>query len=69
MTLKRINELADFFYSSDSVDDVPLRIACTTGQYAGFDLTHDDFIRLFVILNKSENLKEDLREFVESQYD
>lgn len=65
MTLKRIRELADFFYSSNSSEDVPLRICCETGRYSGFDLNRDAFISLFSILTKSKNLKEDLKVFVE----
>lgn len=71
MTLKKIKQLADFFYTSDSATDVPLRIACSTGRYSGFDLDKESFVELFKILVKSEseNLKEDLRSFVESQYE
>jgi hypothetical protein len=65
MTLQRIKELADFFYSSNSSEDVPLRITCTTGRFTGFDLDPEDFIDLLTILNKSKNLKKDLAEFVE----
>jgi len=65
MTKKRIKELADFFYSSNSSEDIPLRICCETGRYTGFDLNRDEFISLFSILARSKNLKEDLRVFVE----
>jgi hypothetical protein len=68
MTKKRIKELADFFYSSNSSEDVPLRLCCETGRYTGFDLNREDFISLFIILNKSKNLKKDLAEFVEQVY-
>lgn len=61
---KRIIELADFFYSSDSSEDVPLRLCCETGRFTGFDLNRDEFISLFSILAKSKNLKEDLKVFV-----
>ena len=64
MTKKRIKELADFFYSSDSSEDIPLRICCETGRYTGFDLNRDEFISLFSVLSRSKNLKEDLRAFV-----
>jgi hypothetical protein len=47
---KRIIELADFFYSSDSSEDVPLRLCCETGRFTGFDLNRDEFISLFSIL-------------------
>jgi hypothetical protein len=69
MTIKRIRQLADFFYSSNSADDVPLRISCVTGQFTGFDLDRESFISLFKILVKSQNLKKDLAAFVESQYE
>ncbi len=65
MTKKRIQELADFFYSSDSARDVPLRLCCETGRYTGFNLNRDDFISLFSILAESKNLKKDLETFVE----
>ena len=65
MTDKRIRELADFFYSSNSSNDVPLRINITTGQYSGNDLTPEEFIKLMNILKKSKNLKEDLYKFRE----
>ena len=68
MTLKRIRQLTDFFYSSNSAVDVPLRISCLTGQFTGFDLDRESFILLFKILTQSQNLKEDLTAFVESQY-
>jgi hypothetical protein len=68
MSNKRIEELADFFYSSDSADDVPLRLCCETGRYTGFDLNREGFVSLFRILAKSENLKEDLKVFVEAMY-
>jgi hypothetical protein len=68
MTIKRIKHLADFFYSSNSAVDVPLRISCVTGQFTGFDLDRESFISLFKILAKSQNLKDDLAAFVESQY-
>jgi len=68
MTKKRIKELADFFYYSNSSDDVPLRICCTTGKYTGFDLDPDAFVSLFTILIKSKDLKNDLTAFVERCY-
>ncbi|NPU86557.1 MAG: hypothetical protein HPY65_18950 [Syntrophaceae bacterium] len=67
MTPKRIRHLADFFYSSDSAADVPLRICCETGRYTGFDLDRDGFISLLVILTRSDDLKNDLAVFVEQQ--
>ena len=65
MTNKKIKELSDFFYSSNSQTDIPLRISITTGQYSGFDLTKTAFQELLKILNKSVNLKTDLVEFLE----
>lgn len=69
MTLKRIRQLAEFFYSSDNIADVPLRISCIMGRYAGFDLEQQDFIELFVILSKSNNLKKDLSSFVRRRHE
>ena len=64
MTNKRIQELADFFYSSHCSKDVPLRISITTGQYSGNDLAKEDFIELMKILSFSNNMKNDLNEFL-----
>lgn len=68
MTKKRIKELADFFFSSNSSNDVPLRIACVTGRYTGFDLDRDQFVSLLTILTRSKNLNNDLAAFVERCY-
>lgn len=65
MTNKRIKELADFFYSSNSAEDVPVRIAIASGMYSGADLNKDRFIELMIILKKSKNLKSDLLAFRE----
>lgn len=65
MNKDRIQELADFFYSSNDSNIVPLRIAVETGQYAGSDLSKNDFISLMKILNSSKNLKKDLILFLE----
>jgi len=67
MTAKRIKQLADFFYSSNSATDVPLRISCSIGRYAGFDLDRDSFVSLMLILARSDDLKADLAAFVEQQ--
>jgi hypothetical protein len=64
MTNYKIKKLADFFYSSESSNDVPLRIMITTGQYSGFNITKDGFITLMSILNNSKNLHKDLIEFI-----
>jgi len=61
---ERINELAEFFYSSSSADDVPLRIAVCAG-IAGWDLTRENFKKLMGILATSNNLKGDLSRFLE----
>lgn len=65
MTNERIKEIADFFYSSDDIEDVPLRLAMSVGQFKGADLTKEDCIELLTILNNSDNLKEDLATFLE----
>ena len=64
MANKRIQELADFFYSSNDSNDVPLRIAITTGQYSGSDLSKQDFIELMTILMHSEDIKTGLLLFL-----
>jgi len=64
MNKKRMQKLADFFYSSNDSKKVPLRISITTGRYSGSDLTKENFIKLLSILNNSNNLKEDLTEFL-----
>ena len=69
MTLKRIRKLADFFYSSNSAVDVPMRIACSTGRYTGIDLGQQEFMALFTILNRSNDLKKDLSDFVEQYHE
>lgn len=65
MTNKQILELAEFFYSSNDSNVVPLRLAITTGQYSGSDLDMDNFITLMKILSNSNNLKKDLLLFRE----
>ncbi|MGA2331302.1 MAG: hypothetical protein ABSG75_06030 [Syntrophales bacterium] len=69
MTEKRIEQLADFFYSSNSSKDIPLRISCSTGRYTGIDLDREEFISLFIILNQSEDLKKDLTDFLERHHE
>jgi len=65
MNNKRVKELADFFYSSNDSNIVPLRISVTTGRYTGEDLTRENFMKLLSILNNSDHLKEDLTKFLE----
>lgn len=67
MTKKRIKQLADYFYSSNDSNVIPLRLAAIRGMYAGFDLSKRAFIDLLTILNKSENLTNDLTEYI-SEY-
>lgn len=69
MNKKRMQELADFFYSSDDSKMIPLRIAIVTGGYTGTDLTKENFVKLLSILNNSKNLKEDLNKFLEDLED
>ena len=69
MTLKRVKVLADFFFSSESARDIPLRISCVTGRYTGLDLKRAEFESLFKILSKSQNLRKDLAGFLERVYD
>jgi len=63
MTKKRIRELADFFYSSDSADDVPLRLSLSFGM-AGCGLDYNGFVALMGVLSKSKDLKTDLLNFL-----
>jgi hypothetical protein len=67
MDKKRIAKLADFFYSSNSANDVPMRISVSIGQYAGFDLSKNMFIDLLEILVNSIDLKNDLTIFVQNR--
>lgn len=62
---KRIKELVNFFYSSDSSDDVPVRIMISTGKWGLFDLYNESLNEFLIILNSSNNLKEDLLKFRE----
>jgi|AntAceMinimDraft_18_1070375.scaffolds.fasta_scaffold724945_1 hypothetical protein len=64
MTNEKIQKLAEFFYHSDNANDVPLRIAITTGQYGGADLSKQDFIELMTILIHSKDIKADLLLFL-----
>lgn len=66
MTDQRIEQLADFFYSSNSSNDVPLRLTITMGQYNGFDLNKEAFIDLMYILNNSKDLKNDLMGYLDN---
>jgi len=64
MTNERIQKIADFFYSSDDIENVPLRLAISVGQFRGADLNKENCMELLTILNESENLKEDLATFL-----
>jgi len=61
--LRRLIEVADFLYSSNSAEDIPLRITMSRGM-AGWDLTKDEFIELIFIFLCSEELEEELWDFV-----
>lgn len=65
MTGERIQQIAEFFYSSDDASDVPLRLAISVGEFKGSDLSKQGCIELLTILSNSENLKEDLALFLE----
>jgi hypothetical protein len=65
MNKERMQKLADFFYSSDDSNVVPLRISIITGRYGGADLNRENFTKLLFILNNSDHLKEDLTGFLE----
>ena len=65
MTIDKIKKIADFFYSSNEVDDIPLRLSVITGGYTGFDLSKESFIELLTILNDSDDLKGELEKFVD----
>lgn len=67
MNKKRINELADFFYHSDSCNDVPLRISIVAGM-GGRDLTKQELKELLYLLENSENLRTDLENFWNNNY-
>ena len=63
MTKNKIKQLADFFYSSNSSDDVPIRISVVSGQFSGINLSKEAFIELFTIMNNSVDLATDLKNF------
>jgi len=65
MDEKRIQKLADYFYGSNDVSGVPLRIMASTGMFSGFDFDKEGFIELMKILQMSENFKKDLINFKE----
>jgi hypothetical protein len=62
MTRDRIKKLAEFFYSSNNSNDVPLRIAIVMGM-GGNDLSKEAFCQLMLILENSIDLKKDLLTF------
>ncbi len=66
---KRIQELADFFYGSDEVGDVPLRIMASTGAFGGFDFNKQGLVDLLCILRESSDLATDLSDFREKYGD
>lgn len=65
MTDERIQQVADFFYSSDDVSDVPLRLAISVGEFKGSDISKQGCIELLTILSTSQNLEKDLALFLE----
>jgi len=64
MTDERIQQVADFFYSKTAYD-LPLRLAISVGEFKGSDLSKEGCIELLTILSNSENLENDLYDFVE----
>ena len=64
LTNKKINEIADFMYSSSSSRDVPFRLSITMGMCGG-DLEKDDFILLLKMFRDKEPTKETFDEFLE----
>jgi len=64
MTKERIQEVADFFFSSDSQKDVPLRLSISVGEFRGYDLDPTDCVELLTILAESQDLKGDLSQFL-----
>lgn len=67
MNKKRIGELADFFYSANNSNEVPFRLIVSTGM-CGMDLTKNEFRDLLYLLENSENLYEDTKNFAEENY-
>ena len=63
MTHKRIKEVADFFFSSNDSNKVPLRLSVSLGQFCGEDLNHEQCRCLLEILSFSKDLKRDLGAF------
>lgn len=66
MTNKRIQQVADFLYSSDDSSDVPLRLSISMGEFSGADLSKERCIDLLKILSNSRNLRKDLALFLDS---
>lgn len=65
MTKERIQELIDFFFSSNDSNEVPLRIGAITGQYSMFVPEPEALAVLLDILENSTDLKTDLLKFRE----
>ena len=63
-----INKLSKFFFSSNSADDVPFRLALVAGQYCGFDLKNEEQTKaLLEFLDNEKNYnKEKFEEFLET---
>ena len=62
MTNKRIKELADYFYSSNSSSDVVFRLSLSFGM-GGCDMSYSQFVNLMEILSRSDNFIDDLNVF------
>lgn len=63
MTRERIQELADFFYSSDNATDVPFRLSLSFGM-AGDDISKDEFIEIMKWLSEGDISKESANELL-----
>lgn len=64
MTDERIEQVTEFFYSSDDQAYVPLRLSIAIGQFRGYDLDPVDCRDLLTILSNSQHLKNDLEQFL-----
>ena len=65
MRKERIEELVEFFYSSNSSKKVPCRLSLTFGM-GGADLTKDGLRDLLYILSFSLNIKKDLQNLMDN---
>jgi hypothetical protein len=65
MDNNHIKALGEYFYSSNTSKDVPLRLSVLTGM-SGFDMDREQFERLLSILENSIDLTRDLSNFLNS---